>query len=61
MVNSLDKHIQNEKELIRPVVEPFACGANYPSQERAIFLQRELPAQALKGGLFCILYLCGED
>ena len=49
--------MQNENKLIDSQyawLRRFACGANYPSQERAIFLQRELPAQALKRG--AILY-----
>ena len=59
VVDSLDKHMQNEKELIRlrrfmpaarttrrePGARNFACGANYPHQ-------------ALKGGYF--LFVCGE-
>jgi hypothetical protein len=36
-VDSLDKHMQNEKELIRlrrfMPAALHACGANYPSQE----------------------------
>ena len=38
----MDKHIQNEKEL-EFVRGAFACGANYPSQERAILPLAELP------------------
>ena len=37
----------------------FACGANYPSQERAILpAAREVPAPGAQRG--AILYLCGE-
>ena len=59
VVDSLDKHMQNEKELIRlrrfmPAARTtlhqgglnFACGANYPHQ-------------ALKGGYFVFVWRVG--
>ena len=59
VVGSLDKHVQNEKELIRlrrfmPAARTtlhqggsnFACGANYPHQ-------------ALKGGYFVFVWRVG--
>ena len=63
VVGSLDKHIQNKKELVRlrrelpdePGARNFACGANYlaPGWFK-ICLRRKLPAPGTKGGLFCI-------
>ena len=66
---ALDKHIPNEKELIRPrrlclrreIPEPgaqnFACGANYLAARWFNFAcGANCPYQALKGGYF---YLCG--
>ena len=69
----MDKHMQNEKELIRlrrfmparrelpePGARNFACGANYLATRVVQFcLRRKLPAPpGTKRG--AILYLCGE-
>ena len=71
----MDKHMQNEKELIRlrrfMPAALHACGAKYPSQERAILpaartalhqggsnfaCGANYPHQALKGGCFVFVW-----
>jgi hypothetical protein len=67
VVDSLDKHMQNEKELIRlrrfmPAARTtrarsaqFRLPRELPCTRVAqFFLRRELPAPGTKGGLFCI-------
>ena len=51
VVGSLDKHMQNLKELNSPVTH-FACGANCPCQERAIFPTARTARSGAKRGLF---------
>ena len=72
VVDSLDKHMQNEKELIglrrfmpatrttRARSAQFACGANYLAPGRFKFcLRRELPVPGTKGGYFVFVWRVG--
>ena len=60
VVDSLDKHIQNEKELIRPRrILPAARATRARSAQFYVVLICHDSTGV--GGLFCILYFCGLD